>query len=316
VTRYIIQRILSSLFVLFILSIIVFSMVRIIPGDPLAAFVDPANPDPAKLEALRAELGLDQPWITQYFSWLLGVVQGDFGRAITVPGEVSTLIATRLPLSLTLAVMATVFGTVLGIPAGVLAATRWRRLPDHVVRGLSFVLLATPPFVLGTVLILVNSLTLRLPLVGYAGAANDPLRAIGVLILPALLIGIVLAAIVARYTRGTLLDTLGQDFVRTARAKGASPGRLVGRHALRNALIPVTTVIGIELAALVGGTVVIEAVFSLPGMGSLLLTGIRSSDYPIIQATVLLIGVVYVVINFVVDLLYPLIDPRVRVHTR
>jgi peptide/nickel transport system permease protein len=316
VTRYILQRVLSSLFVLFVLSVLVFSMVRIIPGDPLAAFADPANPDPAKLAALRAELGLDRPWITQYFAWLLGAVQGDFGRAITLPGEVSDLIASRLPLSLTLAVMATVFGTAMGIPAGVLAATRWRRAPDHVVRGLSFVLLATPPFVLGTVLILINSLTLRLPLVGYSGAAGDPLRAFGVLILPALLIGLVLAAIIARYTRGTLLDTLGQDFVRTARAKGASPSRLVTRHALRNALIPVMTVIGIELAALVGGTVVIEAVFSLPGMGSLLLTGIRSSDYPIIQATVLLIGVVYVLINFVVDLLYPLIDPRVRVHTR
>lgn len=315
-TRYVLSRVLSSLFVLFVLSLLVFSMVRIIPGDPLSAFADPSNPDPAALDALRHELGLDQPWFIQYFVWLTGVLQGDFGRAITVPGDVSDLIAARLPLSLTLAVMATLFGTVMGIPAGVLAATRSRRPADHTVRGLSFVLLATPPFVLGTVLILVNSLTLKLPLVGYSGAANDPLRAIGVLILPALLIGLVLAAIIARYTRGTLLDTLGQDFVRTARAKGASPGRLVGRHALRNALIPVTTVIGIELAALVGGTVVIEAVFALPGMGSLLLTGIRASDYPIIQATVLLIGAVYVFINFIVDLVYPLIDPRVRVHTR
>ncbi|WP_285043353.1 ABC transporter permease [Plantibacter sp. LMC-P-059a] len=313
--RYLVSRILSSLFVLFVLSVLVFSMVRVIPGDPLSAFADPSNPDPAALDALRTELGLDRPWLTQYLVWLLGVLQGDFGRAITVPNEVSNLIAQRLPLSLTLAVMATLFGTVLGIPAGVLAATRWRRAPDNTVRGLSFVLLATPPFVLGTVLILVNSLTLRLPLVGTAGASGDPLRLIGVLILPALLIGLVLAAIVARYTRGTLLDTLGQDFVRTARAKGASPSRLVGRHALRNALIPVTTVIGIELAALVGGTVVIETVFALPGMGSLLLTGIRSSDYPIIQATVLLIGAVYVLINFIVDLIYPLIDPRVRVHT-
>ncbi|KQQ50966.1 ABC transporter permease [Plantibacter sp. Leaf314] len=313
--RYLVSRILSSLFVLFVLSVLVFSMVRVIPGDPLSAFADPSNPDPAALDALRTELGLDRPWLTQYLVWLLGVLQGDFGRAITVPNEVSNLIAQRLPLSLTLAVMATLFGTVLGIPAGVLAATRWRRAPDNTVRGLSFVLLATPPFVLGTVLILVNSLTLRLPLVGTAGASGDPLRLVGVLVLPALLIGLVLAAIVARYTRGTLLDTLGQDFVRTARAKGASPSRLVGRHALRNALIPVTTVIGIELAALVGGTVVIETVFALPGMGSLLLTGIRSSDYPIIQATVLLIGAVYVLINFIVDLIYPLIDPRVRVHT-
>lgn len=314
-TRYILSRALSSLLVLFVLSVLVFSMVRIIPGDPLAAFVDPASPDPAKLDALRNELGLDQPWYTQYFVWLGGVLRGDFGQAITMPGNVSDLVAARLPLSLTLAVLATVFAVVLGIPAGVLAATRWRRLSDNLVRGSSFVLLATPPFVLGTVLILVNSLTLKLPLVGYAGAAGDPLRAIGVLILPALLIGIVLAAVVARYTRGTLLDTLGQDFVRTARAKGAPPGRLVIRHALRNALIPVTTVVGIELAALVGGTVVIEAVFALPGMGSLLLTGIRSSDYPIIQAAVLLIGAVYVLINFIVDLVYPLIDPRVRVHS-
>lgn len=314
--RYILTRVLSSLFVLFLLSVFVFAMVRIIPGDPLAAFADPANPDPAALDELRHELGLDQPAVTQYFVWLAGVLQGDFGAAITVPGQVSDLIAARLPVSLMLAVMATVFGVVMGVPAGVLAATRWRRLSDNLVRGSSFVLLATPPFVLGTVLILVNSLTLKLPLVGYSGAANDPLRAIGVLILPALLIGLVLAAIIARYTRGTLLDTLGQDFVRTARAKGASPGRLVGRHALRNALIPVTTVVGIELASLVGGTVVIEAVFSIPGMGSLLLTGIRASDYPIIQATVLLIGAVYVLINFIVDLIYPLIDPRVRVHTR
>ena len=314
--RYIFTRVLSSLFVLFVLSILVFSMVRIIPGDPLASFADPANPDPAALDALRQELGLDQPWFTQYFVWLAGVLRGDFGAAITVPGSVSSLIAARLPISLMLAVMATVFGVLMGIPAGILAATRWRKPSDNVVRGASFVMLATPPFVLGTVLILVNSLTLKLPLVGFSGAANDPLRAFGVLILPALLIGLVLAAIIARYTRGTLLDTLGQDFVRTARAKGASPGRLVGRHALRNALIPVTTVVGIELAALVGGTVVIEAVFAIPGVGSLLLTGIRASDYPIIQATVLLIGAVYVLINFIVDLIYPLIDPRVRVHTR
>jgi len=315
-TRYIFTRVLSSLFVLFVLSLMVFSMVRIIPGDPLAAFADPANPDPAALDALRHELGLDQPWYTQYFVWLTGVLRGDFGAAITIPGSVSSLIATRLPISLALAVMATVFGVIMGIPAGVLAATRWRKPSDNVVRGASFVLLATPPFVLGTVLILVNSLTLKLPLVGFAGAAGDPLRTLGVLVLPALLIGLVLAAIIARYTRGTLLDTLGQDFVRTARAKGASPSRLVGRHALRNALIPVTTVVGIELAALVGGTVVIEAVFAIPGIGSLLLTGIRASDYPIIQATVLLIGAVYVLINFIVDLIYPLIDPRVRVHTR
>lgn len=313
--RYVLGRLLSSVFVLLVLSVLVFSMVRLIPGDPVAAFGDPANPDPAELDRLRAELGLDQPWITQYFVWLSGLLQGDFGRAITQPNEVGDLIAARLPVSIQLSVMATLFGVALGVPAGVAAATRARQAPDHLVRGASFVFLATPPFVLGTVLILLNSLTLRLPLIGYVPFGKDPLGSIGSMLLPALLLGLVLAALVARYTRGTLLDTLGQDFVRTARAKGASPGRLVGHHALRNALIPVTTVVGLELASLVGGTVVTEAVFALPGMGSVLISGIRSSDYPVIQAAVLVIGLIYVAINFAVDLVYPLIDPRVRVHS-
>jgi len=312
--RYVAGRLLSSLLVLVLLSVIVFAMVRLIPGDPVAAFADPANPDPAALAALRTELGLDRPWLTQYFVWIGGVLTGDLGTAITQPLQVSELIATRLPVSIQLSVMATVFGVAIGIPAGVIAATRARRAADHAVRGLSFVFLATPPFVLGTVLILVNSVTLRLPLIGYVRFRDDPLDSIRSMLLPSLLLGLVLAALVARYTRGTLLDTLNQDFVRTARAKGAGPGRLVGRHALRNALIPVTTIVGIELASLVGGTVVTEAVFALPGMGSVLINGIRSSDYPIIQASVLVIGLIYVVINFAVDLLYPLIDPRVRVH--
>lgn len=315
-TRYLATRLSSALFVLLVLSVLVFSMVRLIPGDPLAAFADPSNPDPARLEALRQELGLDQPWFTQYFVWLGGVLRGDFGRAITLPYAVSDLIAERLPLSLQLAVMATIFGVLIGIPAGVLAAIRWRKPTDNIVRGASFIFLATPPFVLGTVLILLNSFTLRLPLVGFSGASGNFWRTTNALVLPALLIGLVLAAIIARYTRGTLLDTLGQDFVRTARAKGASPARLVGRHALRNALIPVATIVGIELAALVGGTVVIETVFALPGMGTVLLNAIRASDYPVIQAAVLLIGLVYILINLIVDLLYPLIDPRVRVHVK
>lgn len=311
--RYIASRVVSSLVVLFVLSLLVFLMVRLIPGDPLASFADPQNPNPEALEALRAELGLDQPWYAQYFVWVGGVFRGDFGDAITMPGSVSDLISSRLPLSLMLAVMATLFGLVIGVPAGVLAAVRANRFTDHAINLTAFFFFASPPFVLGTVLLLVNSQTLRLPLVGI-GAGRGAFATMTALLLPALLLGLAMAAVIARYTRGSLLDTLGQDFVRTARAKGASPGRLVGRHALRNALIPVTTIVGIELAALVGGTVVTETVFALPGIGTVLVTGIRSSDYPVIQACVLLLGVVFVVINFVVDMLYPIIDPRVRVH--
>lgn len=314
--RYLLSRLLSSLFVLLVLSLLVFSMVRLIPGDPVAAFADPANPDPAALDEIRHELGLDRPWLTQYFVWIAGVLRGDFGQAITMPNDIAALLATRLPLSLQLAAMATVWGVLVGVPAGVLAAVHANRTGDAVVRASSFVFLATPPFVIATVLILANSLTLRLPLVGTAGSSGDLASRTGMLLLPSLLLGLTLTALVARFTRGSLLDTIGQDFVRTARAKGASSTRLVARHALRNALIPVTTIVGIELANLVGGTVVTEAVFALPGMGSLLINGVRATDYPVIQAAVLVLGAVYVVINLVVDLLYPLIDPRVRVRSR
>jgi peptide/nickel transport system permease protein len=313
VTRYLLSRVLSALVVLLLLSMMVFAMVRLIPGDPVAAFVDPSNPDPAVIARLRAELGLDQPWPTQYLSWLGNVLTGDFGRAITQPADVSTLLLDRLPVSLELSIMATVLGVAIGIPAGTVAAIHAGRAGDAGVRALSFAFLATPPFVLGTVLVLVNSVTLRLPLIGYVAPSEDLLGNVAVMFLPALVLGLVLAALVARYTRGALLDTFAHDFLRTARAKGADSARLVRGHALRNALIPVTTVVGIELGTLVGGTVVTEAVFALPGMGSALISAVRASDYPVIQGAVLLIGAVYVVINLAVDLIYPLIDPRVRV---
>ncbi|MFJ3034633.1 ABC transporter permease [Curtobacterium pusillum] len=312
-TRYVLGRVLSAAIVLALLSIIVFAMVRLIPGDPAAALVDPANPDPAAIAQIRQQLGLDRPWWVQYSSWIGGLLTGDLGESLTKPYSVAEMVGTRLPVSIELAVLATVFGVLIGIPAGVLSARRTNGIADQSVRGLSFAFLATPPFALGTVLILVNSLTLKLKLIGYVPFAQDPAGNLGVMVLPSLLLGLVMAAIIARYMRGTLLGTFSQDFIRTARAKGASPSRVVNRHALRNALVPVTTIVGIELAGLVGGTVVTETVFSLPGIGTVLVDAIRSSDYPVIQACVLLLGLVYVVINFAVDLLYPLIDPRVRV---
>jgi len=316
VPRYLIGRVGSAVLVLFLLSLLVFAMVRLIPGDPVAAFVDPSNPDPVEIARLRAELGLDQPFLTQYVQWLGSAVTGDFGRAITQPQEVSALLGSRIWVSLELAGLATLWGVLLGIPAGVLSATWAGRAGDLVLRVLSFVFLATPPFAIGTVLILVNSTTLRAPLIGYVPFSEDPLGNLQVMALPSLLLGLVLAAVVTRYTRGSLLEEFSADYVRTARAKGAGASRLVVRHALRNALVPVSTVVGIELASLVGGTVVTEAVFALPGMGSALITAIRASDYPVVQAAVLLLGLVYVVVNLVVDLLYPVIDPRVRVVTR
>jgi peptide/nickel transport system permease protein len=312
VLHYLIKRVGSSLFVLFLLSLMVFAMVRAIPGDPVAALVDQNNPDPAVIASLRHELGLDRPFWIQYFSWIGGVLQGDFGQSLTKPYTVMQLVAGRLPVSIELAIMATVFGLVIGIPVGLWAARRINGAFDTSSRFLSFAFLAVPPFALGTVLLLLNSLTVRAQLFGYVPFTQDPVKNLSVFLLPALLLGVVMAAVIMRYLRGTLLDTFSQDFVKTARAKGALPGRIITRHAFRNALIPVTTVVGIELGTLVGGTVVVETVFSLPGFGTTLVDAIRSSDYPVIQACVLLIGCMYVLINFVIDLMYPIIDPRVR----
>lgn len=312
-TRYLLARLGSALLVLFLLSVAVFAMVRLVPGDPVAAFVDPSNPDPAQVARIRAELGLDQPFLTQYLTWIGNALTGDLGRAITQPTTVSTLLGDRIWVSLELALLATLWGVVVGVPAGVLAATWAGRIGDHVIRVLSFVFLATPTFALGTVLVLLNATTIRAKIIGYVPFREDPLANLQVMALPSLLLGLMLAAVVTRYTRGELLEQFSADYVRTARAKGARTSRLVVRHALRNALVPVTTVVGLELATLVGGTVVTEAVFALPGMGSALINALRSSDYPVIQAAVLLIGLVYVVVNLLVDLLYPVIDPRVRV---
>lgn len=310
--RYLLKRIGASLLVLLLLSLMVFAMVRVIPGDPVAALIDQNNPDPAAIAKIRAELGLDRPFWIQYFVWIGGVLTGDFGNSLTKPYTVMQLVGSRMPVSIELAVLATVLGLLIGVPTALWAARRVNGVFDTSSRFLSFAFLAIPPFALGTVLLLANSLTVKAKLIGYVPLTRDFVGNVGVLFLPSLLLGIVMAAVVMRYLRGTLIDTFSDDFAKTARAKGAMPGRIITRHSFRNALIPVTTVVGIELGTLVGGTVVIETVFSLPGFGTTLVDAIRSSDYPVVQACVLLIGLVYVVINFVIDMMYPIIDPRVR----
>lgn len=309
---YLLKRLGSALIVLFALSLLAFAMVRMIPGDPALQYMDTQNPDPAQLEQIREQLGLNRPWYTQYAEWLAGVVRFDFGQSLTKPQTVGELLAERLPVSLQLAVMATVVGLIVGLAAGVLSAVRHNGVADAVVRGGSFLALSLPPFAVGAVVILLNSLTLRWNLVGFTPWSVSPLGSVTSLIVPSVILALALGAVVTRYTRGTLLDTLSQDYIRTARAKGVPSGAIVRGHALRNALIPVATVVGIQLAGLVGGTVVIENVFAIPGMGSMLIEAINSSDYPTIQAAVLVLGAVYVVINLAVDLLYPIIDPRVR----
>lgn len=311
--RYLLGRFGAALLVLFALSLLSFGMVRWIPGDPAAQFMSAENPDPGQLAAIRTELGLDRPWYTQYFDWMGGLVQGDFGQSLTKSIGINGQLGDRLPVSLQLAAMAIVIALAVGVPLGVWAALRPGGLADVVIRGASFMALSVPAFILAALVILANSQTVRARVIGFVPFAEDPAMNLRLMALPALLLALSVGAVFARYTRGTVIDALEQDYVRTARAKGASLGRIVTRHALRNALIPVATVVGIQLAVLIGGTIVIESVFALPGMGSLLIEAINTSDYPTIQACVLVIGLTYVVINLLVDLLYPLIDPRVRV---
>ncbi|GAB2467926.1 peptide/nickel transport system permease protein [Conyzicola lurida] len=311
--RYIARRIGEAVFVLFVLSVLVFLMVRIMPGDPAAAFMDPSNPDPSVRAEIYAQLGLDRPWFVQYFSWIGGIFTGDFGRSLTQPYTVGEQLATRFPVSLELGVMATIIGVALGIPIGIASAVRRGKLVDNGSRILTFLLLSVPPFLVGTVLLLINSRTTKFRLLGFVTFEDDPVGHFTKLLLPALLLSLGLLALVARYTRGMLLDTFSQDYIRTARAKGVLGNGIVTGHALRNAMAPVMTVVGVQLASLIGGTVIMENVFALPGMGSLLINAVNTSDYTTIQACVLIIGALYVAISLIVDLLYPLVDPRIRV---
>ncbi|KAB8287755.1 glutathione ABC transporter permease [Bifidobacterium ramosum] len=311
--RYCAARVGSSIVELFVLSLIVFLAIRLIPGDPAAGFFS-ANQSPTaeQIAQIHAKLGLDKPWYVQYWVWLAGVLHGDFGESITTPFPVGAQIAQRFPYSLELALMATLFALIIGIPFGLISGAKKGRVADVIIRGLSFVLISLPPFLVAIALLLWNSRTAKYRLIGVISFAENPLGNLQLMALPALILGLGFGAYVSRYTRSSLVDDLERPYVRTLRAIGTSD-RQIAVISMRNALIPVTTVVAVELASLIGGTVIIEQVFSIPGMGSFLIESIKRSDYPSVQGAIFVIGAVYVVLNLLVDLLYPLIDPRVKV---
>lgn len=309
--NYILQRLVAAAFVILLLSIVSFSLVRIMPGDPALAYFGSSLPSPEELEAVREQLGLNEPWLTQYLSWMGGVLQGDFGRSLSRPYEIGEQLAARIPVSIQLGGTALVLAVLIGVPAGMLAAVRAGGWVDAIARGGAFVFIGIPGFVLATVVILGNAATLKLPLIGYVPFAENPVESMLRILIPALVLALPMAALISRYTRGSVLDVLSQDFIRTARAKGVPRRRLVRTHAFKNSLIPVSTVIGIEAASIVGGAVVIERVFVIPGVGNYLIDAINMTDYPSVQASILVIGTAYVFVNLINDLLYPVIDPRI-----
>jgi peptide/nickel transport system permease protein len=312
---YAIRRILVAIVLVWVVATIVFSILHLIPGDPaeLLASSGGVLPPPEALAALRAEMGLDRPILVQYAEFIGGLVQGDLGRSFQDGYPIADEIARRLPRTIELILAATLLAVAIGLPLGAVAARGQGGALDRVLSALASLQLSVPVFVTGTLLILVFAQTLRwVPAGGYTAFAQDPVRHLVHLSMPAITIAIGLSAVVFRMSRATIIETLGRDWVRTARAKGLPRGRVMRRHVVRNALGPVVTVVGLNVGTLLGGTVLIEYVFNWPGLSGFLVTAVEQRDYPAVQGIVLVISFLFILINLGVDLLYAVLDPRIR----
>lgn len=309
---FILRRLVQLLPVLLIASTGIWAMIYAVPGSPVAAMVG-ENATREQIEAVTIRLGLDRPVLEQYWSWLSNALTGDFGRSIQNREPVYDLVTHRIPATLQLAAMATVFGLLLGIPVAVISALRPGSWLDRMLSGWSALALGVPTFWLGILLILLFAVNLRwLPSAStYVSVFDDPWQALRNTFMPALTLGTYVSGIFARFLRASLLGELRADYVRTARSKGLTERDVVGRHVMRNALLPFVTIVGLMMANFIGGTVVTEEVFTYPGLGRLLIQAIGTRDYPLIQGCILFILVVYVLINLAVDVLYAYIDPRI-----
>lgn len=312
-SQYLAKRVLFSIGVLFVISLVVFTAVRMVPGDVCAIVLATPDVDEQQCTAIEEELGLDEPLVTQYLKWMGGILTGDWGTALISKRDVWGEIKTRIPLTLELTLMSTVFALVIAIPMGVYSAVRQDSLSDYLLRFLAIGWLSIPAFWLGTMLIVFPAKWWGYtPPVGYVDLWDDPLKNLEQLYLPAMALGIGLSASLARVTRSSMLEVLRQDYVRTARAKGLNERMVIIRHGLRNAMIPVVTLFGLQFGVLLGGTVVLESIFALPGLGSLTLGAVTIKDYPQIQGLVLFFAIVLVSINLAVDMSYAWFDPRIR----
>ncbi|WP_336810741.1 ABC transporter permease [Bosea sp. MMO-172] len=309
---YILRRLVALGLTLFAAALVIFVVLEILPGDPAAVTLG-LNAAPEALAALRAEMGLDKPAALRFFLWLGGLVTGDLGQSYTYRVPVLQLITERMAVTLPLALMAIALATAIGIPLGMLAASRHGRLADAGVMAFAQAGLAIPNFWFGLLLVLVFAVGLGwLPAGGFPGWQAGIGVSLKALLMPALALALPQAAIIARVTRSSMLDTLQEDFVRTARAKGLSESTTMRRHALRNALIPVVTILGLQFSVLIAGAIIIENVFALPGLGRLVFQAIAQHDLIVVKDLVMLFAGLAILINFAVELLYGLIDPRLR----
>ncbi|HLG10470.1 MAG TPA: ABC transporter permease [Dehalococcoidia bacterium] len=310
---YIIRRLLLSIPVLFVASIMIFGGVRVIPGDICQIVLQIPRPAEEQCNALRHELKLDKPAVTQYFSWIGGALTGDLGNSVITKRPVRNEIQQRTETTLELAILSIAFAFGVGVPIGVYSALKQDKLPDVVLRGLAIGWLSMPSFWVGTLLITFPAKWWGYATpVGYVHFWQDPVKNLEQLYLPAIALGLALSAILARFTRSAMLEELRQDYVRTARAKGLRERVVISRHALKNAMVQVITHLGLQLAFFLGGTVILESLFSIPGLGTLLLTSVTNKDFPLIQGLVLVFALIITFINLTIDVSYAWLDPRVR----
>ena len=310
--RYLVKRLLVAAPALLIASLIVFTLPRLIPGDVVVLMLE-EKAYAKDIEELREKLGLSRPLYTQYFEWLGRVTRGDLGESLWTKRPVVEEIGRRLPITLELAAYATVIAIVIALPVGVISATRQDTVRDYVARSAAILGLSVPGFWLATLIIVLPAIWWGWrPLTGFTDFSADPIAHVRQFLIPALILGVASAAALMRLTRGMLLEVLRQDYVRTAWAKGLAERIIVVKHGLRNAIIPVVTLLGTQLPQIIGGTVIIETIFGLPGMSRFLFDAINQRDYPVIQGVNLVVVSFIVVVNLGVDALYAVLDPRIR----
>ena len=312
VVRFLARRLGYSLVVLVGVLVVVFALVHLVPGDPVRIALG-TRYTPEAYEALRSASGLDRPLLAQFFAYLGNVATGDLGVSFRNGDPVAQVLVDRLPATVSLAVVGIVVALVIALPAGIFSALREGRVSDAIIRVTSQFGVSVPDFWLGILLIALFSTTLGwLPTSGYRPLFTDPGGWLTHIVLPGLTVGLVAGAIMTRYVRSAVLEVAAMGYVRTARSKGLSPQVVTLRHTVRNALVPILTITGIQLATILGGVIVVEVVFAWPGLGRLVFNAVAARDYPVIQGAVLLIAALFLLINLIVDLLYAVVDPRIR----
>jgi|HigsolmetaGSP11D_1036233.scaffolds.fasta_scaffold01421_8 peptide/nickel transport system permease protein len=316
VAAYLVKRILSLIPVLFVVTIVIFMIMHLTPGDPASSILG-LEASQEEIDALNEQLGLNRPILEQYISWVGGLLRGDLGDSIFMRQPVGQAIAEHIGPTLSLAILAQLIAVILAIPFGMLAAYKRGKLTDYSLMALSLVGMAVPSFLLGMLLMLLIGVELRwLPIAGYKPLSSGLWEHLKFLILPGLSLGTIQAALITRMTRAAMLETMSHNYIKTARSKGLNEFRVMLGHVFRNSLMPVLTVLGQSFGTLVTGAVVVESIFNIPGLGQLIINSIERRDYAVIQGVVLIITIIYVGINLVVDLLYGAVDPRVRLGRR